>query len=357
MRGWAWAHIVHMRTSMKRALALLAALPLAACVEPAAPESTQITAAAIEDACGLTEWTLTAGQNIPVGTVSVSNDTTNVYVTYDLTFPDATFGTLHAWVGNSLLNLPANPQGTPVPGQFCDADGGACADATGLTTYTFAIPFADLNIVDISEACGADLFVVTHAEVNADTNGDGEVDHETAFGGPNPGDGPRWWSYGLYEICCDGGDPDPEICTTAFAKGGWVWTTDKKSNPEQLPSLKLTRNRWGWAINVTAVGHTEYPIYAGAGLNKTSSGVHVGTLSVDWDGVTASVTYTMFEDVSMEEVHLYAGDTAPTTIAPGQYGYLDSFDPNVGTYTFTVALEDTNLTGGVWIVAHAAACY
>ena len=81
-----------------------------------------------------------------------------------------------------------------------------------------------------------------------------------------------------------------------------------------------------------------------------------GTLSVNWDGAIAYVTYTLFPGYSLEEVHVYAGDGSPTTIAPGQYGYLHEFDPNATTYTFTVPLEDTNGTGGVWLVAHAVVC-
>ncbi len=349
---------MHKGTGMRPVLALaLLALPLAACVESPTPESTEIHAAAIDGTCGQTTWDLTAGQTTNVGSVTVSNDATNVYITYDLTYPGATFGTLHAWVGNDLLNLPANPQGIPVPGQFCGADGGACADATGLTTYTFVIPFEDLNIVDVNGVCGLPLYVVTHAEVTGDDTTD--LGSQTAFGGDTTGAGPRWWFYGQYSVCCppDEPPPEPQVCTTAFAKGGYVWTTDKKSNPESLPSLKLTKNRWGWAINVTSVGHTTYPIYAGAGLNKISNGVLVGSLDVYWDGTTATVTYTMLDGYVMQEVHLYAGDGSPTTIAPGQYGNLDSFDPALGTYTFTVPLADTNGTGGVWLVAHAQACY
>jgi hypothetical protein len=299
--------------------------------------------------CGTTTWDLTAGQHNKVGTVVVSNDMNNIYITFmlDPTLTTSTLGMLHVWVGNNLLNLPVNGQGIPVPGQFCQAAGGACHDATGLTTYTFTIPFGSLNIVDATAGCGSSLYVFAHAEVGS----------ETAWGGPigvnieTPG---RWYFYGQYTICCDFGQP-PTLCNqTAFAKGGWVWTTDRKSNPENLPSLNLIKNRWGWAINLAGPGTTTYDIWAGAGLNKTASGTLVGTLTVNWDGSTAAVTYTMFSGFLIQEVHLYAQDGAPTTTAPGQFGYLDSFDPTgIVTYTFTVPLADTNGTGGVWLIAHA----
>jgi hypothetical protein len=202
--------------------------------------------------------------------------------------------------------------------------------------------------------CGTELFVVTHAEVLVDLDGDGEVDSETAFGGDVPGNGPRWWFYGVYTVCCDGVPPSTDVCETAFAKGGWVWTTSPKSNPEHLPSLELTRNRWGWAVNLTTSGTTAYPIWAGAGLNNTANGVLVGELTVDWDGTTAVVTYTLDPGFTLAEVHLYAGDARPTTTAPGQYGYLDS--PDAATYTFTVPLADDDGVVGVWLIAHAVVC-
>lgn len=309
-----------------------------------------------EEACGTTTWDLTAGQTNDVGSVTVSNDATNVYVTYELDALGATFGTLHLWIGNSLLNLPANPQGIPVPGQFCQANGGACADASGLTSYTFVLPFSELNIVDAGQACGAKLYVVTHAEVSVDSDDDGTPDQETAFGGPIGGNGPRWWFYGEYSICCDPGVPELGSCETAFAKGDWVFTTDRKSNPENLDSLNLTKNRWGWAINLNASGESYYEIYAGAGLNKTAKATLVGHLTVDWDGTTAEVTYDLIAGFGLEEVHLYAGDASPTTIAPGQYGNLASFDPSAPSYTFAVPLTDDDHDGEVWLIAHAVVC-
>ncbi len=300
--------------------------------------------------CPPTVWNLTAGQHTVVGTVTVWNDTDTIYVRYDIDTeanPSLTFGTLHVWVGTDLTNLPTNPQGIPVPGQFCQADGGQCFDATGLTSHTFRIPFAELALPDISNACGQDLYVFTHAEIS---NG------ETAWGGNvsvNVDEPGRWYYYGQYTICCPSNPPVIDTCETAFAKGGWVWTTQRKSNPENLPSLELTRNRWGWAINLMAPGSYVYDIYAGAGLNDTARGAYVGTLYVDWNGTNATVKYELSGPEYLAEVHLYAGDHSPTTIAPGQYGYLDA--PDSATYTFNVPLTDPD-GDGVWLVAHAVVC-
>jgi hypothetical protein len=309
------------------------------------------TARAQSTACGTTSWQLTAGQHINVGSVTVSNDLDNLYISYNLTYPGASFGTLHAWVGNDIANVPANNQGTPVPGQFPYKP-----DATGLTTYTITVPFQDLLIQDVAAACPLSLVVVTHAEVTMDSDGDGTLEGETAFGGDTEGTGNRWWFYGTYKVCCDFGPPPVEICNTAFGKGGYVFTTDRKSNPENLPSLGLSRNRWGWATNLVNPGSYVQTLWAGAGLNRTLNGVAVGTVTIDWDGANANVTYAITAaGYSLKEAHLYAGDGTPTTVAPGQYGNTAYYDLGTASASFSVPVADTN-GDGIWLIAHSVVC-
>jgi hypothetical protein len=296
-------------------------------------------------ACGTTTWNLIAGQTNDVGSVTVENDTSYLYVTYKLDEPGATFGTLHLWVGNDLVNVPSNPQGTPVPGQFPYKP-----DASGLTEYTFKILLTELGIQDVTKACvptPLQLYVVAHAEVNID----GE--HETAFGGDQTGSGPRWWFYAKYSVCCST-PPVIRICETAFAKGGWVFTTDAKSNPESLPSLRLIKNRWGWAINLSTSSTSYYDIWAGAGLNRTSSGTLVGRLKIVWDGEFATVTYELADGADMKELHVYASPDKPTTVAPGQYGFTQYFDPPVDSFSEVFYLPNDG--DGVWVIAHAVTC-
>lgn len=333
---------------MKRLPSVLAAAAVMAFAYAVSTSEAQVTAPTTCNGGTQTVWDLTAGQTIKVGTVTVTNDADNLYVTYALTYPDATFGTLHLWAGNNLANMPATGQGAPIPGQFPYQH-----DATGLTTYTFVVPLSSLGIVDVTTACPLQLFVVTHAEVDLDGEEEG---HETAFGGPNPGGGLRWWFYGTYCLICDDVTLD-FLCQTAFAKGGWVFVTDKKSNPENLPSLNLIKNRWGWAINIP-VGSSggTYDVWSGAGLNKTSNGTLVGQVSVSWDGTTATVTYSLTAPYVMSELHIYAADVKPATTAPGQYGHTAYFDPKTNTYTETFQVADTN-GDGIWIIAHAVSCY
>lgn len=316
--------------------------------------------AAQEATCGSTTFDLYAGQHLDVGSVTVSNDSDNLYVNYHLDYQGASFGTLHAWAGGDVLDVPSNKQGTPVPGQFPYKP-----DATGLTDYTITIPFSAINVagVPVGTCQPLNLAVVTHAEVSIDYNGNGvieEDEHETAFGGDNPVDvdSPgRWWYYGGYNICCDAVDAG-QVCftETAFAKGGYIWTTFKKSNPDKLPSLNLTKNRWGWAINLEETGEQTFDIWAGAGLNNTDKGLLVGALTVNWDGANATVSYDLYSGNALEEVHIYASDATPTTVAPGQYGFPEEGYDVGGAQSFstTVPLADVDGDGKVWIIAHAA---
>jgi hypothetical protein len=314
-------------------------------------------------------WDLRAGQTIDVGSVIVTNDADNIYVTFKLDYQnqdcvddvvDAEFGTVHVWVGNDLSLIHNGGNSRPAPGQMAQQDGGAQFDATGLTEYTFTLPWDQVNLVGVEDMCNKDLnlYVVTHAEVKLnDCDGNQVGETETGYGGPEDGPGNSWWYYGIYTVCCDGDKPpQAPFCETAFAKGEYVFTTGKKSNPEKLGSLGLTKNRWGWAIELTEAGDTEYEIWAGAGLNDTGKGVHVGTLNVSWDGSQATVTYIMFDGYCLEEVHLFADDGKPNTIAPGQFGNTVEFDPNDNFYEFVnIPLVDTD-DGSVWLIAHAVVC-
>lgn len=311
--------------------------------EKVSPKSTNdnstenVTTQDINTVCGSTTYTLWAGQTIDAGTLTVSNDATNLYVNYTTT---GTFGTLHLWVGTDWTLLPVNPQGTPVPGQFPYH-----FDATGLNTYTFTIP---LSGIPYYSKCGDVIYVVAHAEVGS----------ETAFGGNIPGTGtPRWYYYAAYKTFCCEEPPPPQYGSrlgTAFAKGGYVFTINPKSNPERLPSLMLTNNRWGWAINLKSVGSTNHDLWVGAGLNYTSKGKLVGSVNVNYTGSNVTVTYNLSRGFAIEEGHIYAGDFKPVTLAPGRYGNTFYFNPFVSNFATTIDVSDSN-GDGVWLIVHAVA--
>jgi len=138
----------------------------------------------------------------------------------------------------------------PVPGQFCKALGGECYDASGRTTYTFTIPFTELNIADANAGCGSSLYVVAHAEVNMP---DGS--HETGFGGPEVGDADhgRWWFYGAYKICCDFGPP-PRSPTRPPTQRWLGVDYEQEEQPGEASVSQPDPEPLGWAINLLAQG-------------------------------------------------------------------------------------------------------
>jgi len=295
---------------------------------------------------------LFAGQTTDAGSVTVYNDDINIYITVysSYGYQDGT-EQIKLWIGADSSLIPKNNAGVPVNGQFPHK----ITTTQSVNVYTFSIPLANLSLVT---SCGNSVFLVIHADVLASNDGGVTITPETAYGGDIVGNtGNRWWYLTNYTIQCCGGTSNFGKKETAFAKGGWVWTTDVKSNPEKLPSLRLTKNRWGWAINLPLVnGTTNYDIYAGAGLNDIKKGVKAGSLNISINGSNVTVTYNMLNGFKMSEAHIYANDFKPTTIAPGQFGHTMYFNSLASTATATFNLFDTN-NDGIWIIAHSVVNY
>ncbi len=291
--------------------------------------------------CGSKTYTLWSGGTVDVGTETVANDGTNLYVTFTTT---GLFGKLSVWAGTDSTLYP-----TPIPGNAPQPDLFPYqADFTttgGVNTYTFVIPLANIPFY---AKCGDKIYVLAHAMVKIFGN------YGPAWGGDLKITGKPIF-YSRYATgCCEVTPPPPptELMGTAFAKGGWVFTTDTKSNPEKLPSLKLTKNRWGWAINLKQAGIITYDMWVGAGLNNTSKGKKVGTVTINYTGTQATVTYNLLSGYAIEEGHIYAGDFVPTTLAPGQYGNTFYYIPFATTFSTTIDVTDTN-GDGVWFIVHS----
>lgn len=302
--------------------------------------------------CGSSEFTLWS-QTTNAGSVTISHDDSLLYVTYNST--NSQLFEVYVWAGTDLSLVPKNSSGFLLPGQFPYGD-----FADGASTFSFTIPLSEISELEAG-TCGVPISVIAYAEVSV--NGVGGV----AYAGANDAPGPlipevsQTAYYASYNLtCCDDGggeDPPAPIPTVkvggAFAKGGWVFTTDKKSNPEKLPSLKLTRNRWGWAINVKSEGTTTYEIWANAGLNDTSKGVLVGTVSVTYtkaEGI--SLTYDYLPGYGMTETHIYVNDCKPRHIAPGLFGYTKEFEGYATEFSEDFTVSDRN-RDGIWIIVHA----
>lgn len=101
------------------------------------------------------EVTLYAGQDIDVGTVTVSNDATNLYVEYSTT-GGWLLGETHLAVATSLSGIPQTKTGNPKVGKFDHQ----MEHDPPVTDYTYTISLADAGY-DPGDA----LVIAAHAEV------------------------------------------------------------------------------------------------------------------------------------------------------------------------------------------------
>jgi hypothetical protein len=137
-------------------------------------------------------------------------------------------------------------------------------------------------------------------------------------------------------------------CETGYAHGGIY-----AKNFEEYDI-----NSWGWSNGPLPPGNYEWGIYAGAGGGEPADGTLVGTLTVDYNGTTAIVTYNMDAGFTMDATHLWVG-TEPLpikkngdyTAAPGKYTEGHDLD-DATTDSYTV----TNLNGEIFVVAHTVVC-
>ncbi|MGM0770277.1 MAG: hypothetical protein ACQESU_01530 [Halobacteriota archaeon] len=90
----------------------------------------------------LSTYCLFAGQDIPIGTVDVWHDCTNLYVKYmiDEEYEDWYFTETHFDIGLKAADIQQNKKGNPIPGQFAYGND----SLHYVTEYTETIPLADL---------------------------------------------------------------------------------------------------------------------------------------------------------------------------------------------------------------------
>lgn len=118
-------------------------------------------------ALGNCEWTYDffAGQNIPAGTITVSNDNNFIYVTYNTSGLALIYET-HLYVGHPN-DLPKNGAGNPKIGLFPYSE-----THNGVTSYTYAVP------IDPQLQC---FIVSAHASVNMVDEDGNPAQQETAW--------------------------------------------------------------------------------------------------------------------------------------------------------------------------------
>lgn len=134
---------------------------------------------------------LVAGQHFQAGTISITNDASYLYVSYNTNSP-WTISEAHAAVASTLEGLPQTRAGNPMPGRFAYS---ATFDAD-VTNHVFTIALGSI-------VPGQTIFVAAHAVVNAPREEGGS---QTGWGfGPNfPGR--NWATYVNYTVQdCSGG--------------------------------------------------------------------------------------------------------------------------------------------------------
>ena len=125
-------------------------------------------------------------------------------------------------------------------------------------------------------------------------------------------------------------------------------------------------NNWGWTNGPLSEGSYEFDIYAGAGRNDIEKGTLVGTLYVEYEDGTVTVTYELNEGYYLGETHLWVGDdvlpevrrgnSTEYTNAPGQFPYgqylgFGSLNPSGGETEWEWSGSD--FEDEIYIAAHA----
>ncbi len=289
--------------------------------------------------------TLFAGQTIDVGDVCVDVINNELCVTYTTT-DGWELTEAHLWVGEIKSHMPSTRKGNPQVGHFPHHSG----DITGTTTHTFYIPIADLG--GEPYVCNKTFHIAAHAALRKDL-GSGNYQIETGWGdGERMVERGNWATTFSIILLCSGVPPNHVTTDDAFGY-------DENYATCFLDPIIDGFDNWGWTNGPLATGSYLLNIYAGAGGCVLLNGTLVGTLTINYDGSTATVTYNMDVAFLLIETNLYVGnDILPIntlglqTIWPKDYPYhhTDLYGSTSDTYTIT------GLTGDIYVVAHAVVC-
>lgn len=250
--------------------------------------------------CGeLKVFTLWGGKTINVGTVTVSNDNENLYVTY------ATTGGW--WINEVQLHvLDYEPTERLNPGHAPYKSG---ILNPRQTSYEFTIPLSELaQKLKITVTCGeTTLWLQAHAAVVKVVD-DQVVQSETAYGGDITADANPWYGNISYKVqCCSQDEPGEYACyedETAWAAGTRYV---KKGN---------------WATYTQYDGVTkEVTLYAGQTMNA-------GTVKFEPDNGNVLITITLnsgwrFDPDEENNVKIqdYASPPPAKNPAPGKFAW------------------------------------
>lgn len=282
-----------------------------------------------EISCGKpTKVTLFAGQHIDVGTLTVTNDTQNLYIRYDLT-GDWLLSETHLFVG-AEEDLPLNGGQNPKIGHF------PYHGTHGLvSSYTFTIDLSKLS----------NCFVISaHASVIESVNGE-LINSETAFAfGENEFPGNRW---GWYLNYCQ--EPCEVACTESYAK-------NNGSIGAAVCFLEDGFQNWGWTnsfnfyelnvYQITNQANYRLPLFADAEQCDTTVGSSIGYVEINVfsqnENQYATIIYVLEdENLKFSEINLHLGnasypkdDKGIETNDPEYYNFKSGILQPTTTFTF-----------------------
>jgi hypothetical protein len=265
--------------------------------------------------------TLYVGQEATLAQVCLSFSGDNLVVTYG-----SGSGLLYTKV-HLYLSRDSPPPSPPAPGLF--NYNSYCTVAPDGSTAVCTVPFANLP-GGLDQLCsGVPFYIATHADLGTETgwgfgtcvNG---IDPKTPDTPPPKGCAKDWAMYWTFTILCKEPPPPPpstHVCDIGTAFG---YNAAKYKLLNTIPGAP--KGRWGWYYKLTSA---EFPLIGdllvGAGGNDISKATDAGDFSIAFFNGIATVTYTAGSGFDINEVHVYASCSPPTTVAPGQYGYTATF--------------------------------
>jgi hypothetical protein len=274
-------------------------------------------------------------QNFNPGTVTIGNDETKLYVTYEL-------GEGDWWIQNATLYVgPA----ADVPGTL-NPDGSGNFSPWYFPYYYYPWDFVKTAVFEVDLSTLDDCFVVV-----AYANSKNLVTNERQYiWGKSP---TKWGGYYL-EYCKQSCGPPPlGGCESSYGYGG-NYATCFLSIPW------LCGDNWGWTNGRLSPGATyTWPIYAKANDCVTENGILVGNVTVNYNMChKAIVTYTILDGYELSQTHLFVGFLPfpiyqwRFTTNPAHFPYKHLNLNGATTDTYTIC----GLWGKIYVIAEAVVC-
>lgn len=257
--------------------------------------------AATQPYCGTPlSVSLLAGQNIQVGTVTVSNDQTNLYVSFTTT-GNWWLSETHVHVATSLAGIPQR-NGNPVPGQFAYK----ANHNPMVQNYVYTIPLG-------SWTPGTQLYIAAHSVVNLLDQYGNIIQRETGWG-QGPGfPGRNWAMYLTYTVQACNPNPDPLLGQfRTQTQGGWG-SVPRGNNP-------------GAYLHSNFAGAFPSGVVVGGGYTITLTSAQAVTDYLPDGGTPAPLTQNWVDPTGM--ISVLAGQVVALTLNVGFDLYDPAFSPS-----------------------------